>query len=384
MAKVFNWQLGRDMDYTYETARPKRQASAVFDTNKCIACQTCTMACKTTWTSGKGQEYMFWNNVETKPWGSFPMAYDAKILDALGPQKWSKKEDGHIYGGKTIFESAPALERVMGILPDDLDYAYPNRGEDETNSIISKDKFYLRMPEDMWFFYLPRICNHCTYPACLAACPRTAIYKRQEDGIVLLDQARCRGYRECIRACPYKKVFYNHVTRISEKCVLCYPAVEKGIQPRCMRTCIGKIRMFGYLSQPEKADPENPIDFLVHVRKVGLPLMPQLGLEPNIYYIPPVHVSNTAFLNMLFGPNAMKAVETYKKAMLGEDPELVGAMLLNVSSDRIMTKFKVLGGKEVVGYGENGQEVIRIPMKEPTVVRPFYDDKLNVYRHNIT
>lgn len=384
MAKVFNWQLGRDMEYTYEATRPERQAGAVFDTNKCIACQTCTMACKTTWTSGKGQEYMWWNNVETKPWGSYPLAYDEKILNALGPQKWAKNGDGHLYAGKTIFESAPAFERVLGVLQDDLDYAYPNRGEDETNAVVSKEKFYLRMPHDMWFFYLPRICNHCTYPACLAACPRMAIYKRKEDGIVLVDQARCRGYRECVSACPYKKVFYNHVTRISEKCVLCYPAVEKGIWPRCMRTCIGKIRMFGYLNQPEKVDPENPLDFLVHVRKVALPLMPQLGLEPNIYYIPPIHVGNTAFLNMLFGPGAPKAMETYKKAMAGEDPELTGALLLNVSTNRILSKFKVLGGKEVVGYAENGQEVVRIPMKEPTMVRPFYDEKLNVYRHNIT
>ncbi len=384
MAKVFNWQIGRDMEYAYEAARPKKQAAAVFDTNKCIGCQTCTMACKTTWTSGKGQEYMFWNNVETKPWGSYPMAYDEKILSALGPQKWTKKGDGYVYGGKTIFESAPATERVLGALPEDLDYAYPNRGEDETNSTISQEKFYLQLPHDLWFFYLPRICNHCTYPACLASCPRMATYKRQEDGIVLIDEARCRGYRECVRACPYKKVFYNHVTRISEKCVLCYPAVEKGIQPRCMRTCIGKIRTFGFLNQPDKIDPENPIDFLVHVRKVALPLMPQLGLEPNIYYIPPVHASSMAFLQMLFGPGAMEAVETYKKAMAGGDPELVGALLLNVSTNRILTKFKIIGGKEVAGYVENGEEVVRIPMKEPTVVRPFYDEKLQVYRQNIT
>ncbi|MFN8006751.1 MAG: 4Fe-4S dicluster domain-containing protein [Terriglobia bacterium] len=55
-----------------------------------------------------------------------------------------------------------------------------------------------------WFFHLQRICNHCTYPACLAACPRKAIYKRPEDGVVLIDQSRCRGYRKCVEACPYK------------------------------------------------------------------------------------------------------------------------------------------------------------------------------------
>ncbi|MEM4362734.1 MAG: 4Fe-4S dicluster domain-containing protein [Candidatus Caldarchaeum sp.] len=384
MPKVYNWQIGREMDYWYEAARPRQQAGAVFDTNKCIACQTCTVACKTTWTSGKGQEYMYWNNVETKPWGSYPMGWDVNVLNMLGPQRWTKNGDKYVYQGKTLFEATPANERVLGYLPTDIEYAYPNRGEDETNQPLTNEKFYLKLPHDAWFFYLPRICNHCTYPACLAACPRMAIYKRPEDGIVLVDQLRCRGYRECVQACPYKKVFYNHVTRISEKCVLCYPAVERGIWPRCMRTCIGKIRMFGYVNTPEKADPENPLDFLIHVKKAALPLLPQLGLEPNIYYIPPVHVGNINFLRMLFGPGVDQAIQTYRKAMAGRDTELVAALVLNVSADRIMTKFKVVGGSEVAGYDENGHEVVRVPLKEPSVVRPFFDEKLQTFRHNIT
>ena len=117
MAKVYNWQIGREMDYPYEGVRPQRQFAMVFDTNKCIACQTCTVACKTTWTSGRGQEYMFWNNVETKPWGSFPLAYDMRILEKLGPQSW----DGSTYNGKTIFEAAPLVhedDAVLGPLVD--------------------------------------------------------------------------------------------------------------------------------------------------------------------------------------------------------------------------------------------------------------------------
>lgn len=379
MATVFNWQIAREMDYPFEGTRPRRQAGAVFDTNKCIACQTCTMACKTTWTSGKGQEYMFWNNVETKPWGNYPLGWDVRILDALGPQTW----EGSTYTGKTIFEAAPAGQQALGFLPDDLEYAYPNRGEDETDAAMSPDKFYLRLPHDTWFFYLARICNHCTYPACLASCPRTAIYKRPEDGIVLVDQQRCRGYRECVKGCPYKKAFYNHVTRIAEKCVLCYPAVERGIQPRCMRTCIGKIRTFGYVSTPGAARPDNPLDFLVHVRKVALPLLPQLGLEPNVYFIPPVHVGSTRFLQMLFGPGAQAAVRTYRRAMEGKDPELLGALLLAVSTDRVVARFKVAGG-QVVGYGGAGNEVVRVPLREPTMVRPFYDDRVQAYRYNVT
>ena len=56
-------------------------------------------------------------------------------------------------------------------------------------------------------FYLPRLCEHCLNPACVAVCPSGAIYKREEDGIVLVDQNRCRGWRMCISACPYKKIY---------------------------------------------------------------------------------------------------------------------------------------------------------------------------------
>ncbi|MCZ7527252.1 MAG: dehydrogenase [Acidimicrobiia bacterium] len=379
MPDVFNWQLGRTMSYPRAEARPQKQAGAVFDTNKCIACQTCTVACKTCWTSGRGQEYMLWNNVETKPWGSYPLAWDVRVLDQLGPQTW----DGDVYQGKTIFEAAPPGKTHAGFLPTDLDFAYPNRGEDEVNDAMTSESYELKLPHDIWFFYLPRICNHCTYPGCLQACPRTSIYKRQEDGIVLVDQERCRGYRVCFEGCPYKKIMYNHTTRISEKCVLCFPAVEQGILPRCMRNCIGKIRTFGFVSPPDKAREDNPVDFLVHVRKVALPLFPQFGTEPNIYYIPPIHVSSTAFLTMMFGPGAPAAIETYQKAMQGDDPELLAVLLLNVATDRIVSRFE-LAGDQVLGFADDGEEVARVPIKEPTMVRPEFDPDLTVYRYNVT
>ncbi len=379
MAEVFNWQLNRTMQYPYEESRPIRQAAAVFDTNKCIGCQTCTMACKTCWTSGNGQEYMLWNNVETKPWGSYPLAWDVRELELLGPQHW----DGDTYTGKTIFEAAPVGEKNVAWKPTDMDYAYPNRGEDEVNVSLTVKRYHLKLPHDMWFFYLPRVCNHCTYPACLQGCPRQSIYKRPEDGIVLVDEERCRGYRVCYEACPYKKIFYNHTTRISEKCVFCFPAVEQGIQPRCMRNCIGKIRSFGFLSTPTEVREDNPIDFLVHVRKVGMPLYPQFGLEPNIYYIPPIHVDSDDFLKMLFGPGARAAIESYKRAMNGEDNQLLAALVLAVSTDRIIHRFAVKGNT-VEAWDETGEKVVSMPLKVPTIERVPFDPDLEVYRYNIT
>lgn len=82
---LYNWHLGRIMAYKYPESRPPRQVAWVFDTNKCIACQTCSIACKSAWTSGRGQEYMFWNNVETKPWGFYPLGWDVRLLENWGP-----------------------------------------------------------------------------------------------------------------------------------------------------------------------------------------------------------------------------------------------------------------------------------------------------------
>ena len=236
MSQVYNWQLGRKMHYPYDEAHPDWQLAAVFNINRCIACQTCTMACKSTWTFSKGQENMWWNNVETKPYGGYPQGWDVKTLKLLeeanpGGQSWESHGKGvespyGFFEGKTVFEAANGREPVLGYLPEEKDWRSPNINEDTSTKYEGDDlgisKTGMSLPEHKaWFFYLQRICNHCTYPACLAACPRKAIYKRPEDGIVLVDQSRCRGYRKCMEACPYKKAMYQPVTRVSEKCVAC-------------------------------------------------------------------------------------------------------------------------------------------------------------------
>jgi nitrate reductase beta subunit len=373
MARVFNWQLGREMSYWYPESRPKRQFAAVFDTNKCIACQTCTLACKTTWTSGKGQEYMLWNNVETKPYGSYPLAYDLKLLDMLDGQKWA----GNKYEGQTIFESAPAGERVMGWRPEAADYAYPNVGEDDCAGQVDTGAF-LQLPHMNWFFYLARICNHCTYPGCLASCPRGSIYKRPEDGIVLVDQGRCRGYQECVKGCPYKKVFFNPMTGTSEKCIACFPKIEQGIQPQCFVNCIGKIRLAGWISPPGQARPDNPIDYLVHIRKIALPLFPQFGLEPNVYYIPPIHAP-LSFNQQLFGPGAGDAMKAYRNSQ--NDPDLAGLLCLFGSTEMVVSRFRRQGDM-VTGADEKGAELVRVPLREPVHLRPAFDPKNQLVRIN--
>ncbi|MBF0096980.1 MAG: dehydrogenase [Magnetococcales bacterium] len=375
MPKVMNWQIGREMDYPYEGKRPDTQFAMIIDTNKCISCQTCTVACKTTWTSSRGQEYMFWNNVETKPYGFYPLGWDVNILSRHGVQDIS----GPVYQGKTLFESAPDGSMVLGYLPEDVDYAHPNISEDDSVGQLAQGAF-LQMPHMQWMYYLPRICNHCTYPACLAACPRQSIYKRPEDGIVLIDQSRCRGYRECVRGCPYKKPFFNSITRTSEKCVGCYPAVEQGRQTQCTMTCIGKIRLQGFISPPGQERPENPIDYLVRIAKVAKPLYPQFGLEPNVYYIPPIHVPSP-FLKQMFGADVEQAQQAYRKA--ADDKQLLAALLLFGATPSILHGFREQDG-QAIGVDKKGGELVRVPFKEPIFVRPGFDEQFQTHRSNAT
>ncbi len=414
MAKVYNWQLGREMVYPYEAAYPKKQFAFVFNINRCIACQSCTMACKSTWTFNKGQEHMWWANVETKPYGGYPQFWDMRILELLekanpSGQHWASGKEGqrNPYGefqGQTIFEAArktltPDSARVLGYLPTDEEWNSPNIYEDNPVGERGKpnefDKTGVELPvHKTWFFYLARICNHCSYPACLAACPRKAIYKRPEDGIVLIDQSQCRGYRKCVEACPYKKSMYRGNTRTSEKCIACYPRVE-GTDPeseghpmetRCMAACIGQIRMQGLAKlSPDGTwaeDRQNPLYYMVHVAKVALPLYPQLGTSPNGYYIPPRWVPRP-YLRQMFGPGVDHAIERYTNP----DRELLAVLQLFRRSNRIIFRYEIKEGPKiyegqlrgkpvilyndtVIAYGQDGKEIFRTTVEEPLHVRP--------------
>ena len=403
MAQVENWQLGREVDYPYEEARPEKQWAGMFDLNKCIECQTCTLACKTTWTHEEGQEHMFWNNVETKPYGSHPVGWDGRLLDELGPMEWG--EDG-TYEGDTIFEAKgtdwddpenhpterDADETVAGFMPDiEDDWRYPNLGEDEpAGEKMEPNTHFDEETHPIWFFYLPRICNHCTYAACAGGCPIQAIYKREEDGVVLIDQEECEAWQVCNETCPYKKAQLNMAEAVSQKCIGCYPKTEEGKAPQCFENCLGKIRLHGYINHPDDADdsdpsegPTNPLDFVVHQKEIALPLYPQFGLEPNIYYVPPI-TAPTDYLTQMFGPGVSDAIDTYQAMRDGEEPELAGLFNLMGSTEWSLTEFEI-DGDEAVGYYE-GDEVGRVPITEPTVERDREDevDGQEVYRLDVT
>ncbi len=270
----------------------RTQVSMVFHLDKCIGCHTCSIACKNVWTDRRGAEYMWWNNVETKPGTGYPTAWEDQEKYKGGWQKVTNGVElravGKVRGAMTVFHNPnlptiddyyepftyryqdlfdtpegadqPTARPISMITGEPMEIeAGPNwdddlggspvyaAGDPNLDQVSAAERAALFEVQRLVFFYLPRICNHCLNPACVAACPSGALYKRGEDGIVLLNQERCRAWRFCVTACPYKKVYFNWSTGKSEKCILCYPRLETGQAPACFHSCVGRIRYLGVL-----------------------------------------------------------------------------------------------------------------------------------------
>ncbi|MFW6598024.1 nitrate reductase subunit beta [Propionibacteriaceae bacterium Y2011] len=356
------------------------QVGMVMNLDKCIGCHTCSVTCKQAWTNRAGTEYVWFNNVETRPGQGYPRRYEDQEQWRGG---WTLNNRGRLK-----LKSGGRLSKLFGIfaspvqpeladyyepwtydyatlidapLGDDFPVARPKSlitGEDTKISwsanwdddlggapemghldpVVEKlrseanDKIKFDY-EQTFMFYLPRICEHCLNPSCMASCPSGAIYKRSEDGIVLVDQDRCRGWRQCITGCPYKKIYFNHRSGKAEKCTFCYPRLEVGQPTVCAETCVGRLRYIGVflydadavtaaasVSDPQDLyqaqldlmlDPDDPEvikaaraadipeDWLTAARKspvyalakkykVALPLHPEYRTMPMVWYIPPL------------------------------------------------------------------------------------------------
>jgi DMSO reductase family type II enzyme iron-sulfur subunit len=255
---------------------PDKQIAFVTDLNKCIGCQTCTVACKKMWTQKMGQDFQYWMNVETHPGKGYP-------------KDWQKKGGG-FKNGKVQLGKIPTLEEYG--IPFEFDYkGRLFDGKPGPVKPVPDAKWGPNWDEDAgageypntYFFYLPRACNHCSEAACIAACPEHAIYKRKEDGIVVVNQDMCMGHLDCVAACPYGAIFFNPEVQKAEKCVGCFPMVEKGKAPICVGSCVGRARFVGYLD-----DMNSAVGKLIHKWKVALPLHSEFGTQPNEYFIPPL------------------------------------------------------------------------------------------------
>ena len=268
----------------------RAQIAMVLNLDKCIGCHTCSVTCKNVWTSRKGVEYAWFNNVETKPGTGYPDDWENQdrwkggwVLDKerLVPRMGSKPaimaqifanpfmpviDDYYepftfnysiLHSGSTF--NTPPSARPYSLISgkpmekieksanweDNLGGEFAKRSREKNFDDIQKE-IYGKF-ENSFMMYIPRLCEHCLNPACVAACPSGAIYKREEDGVVLIDQNRCRGWRQCVSACPYKKIYFNWETKRSEKCILCYPRLEVGEPTICSESCVGRIRYIGII-----------------------------------------------------------------------------------------------------------------------------------------
>jgi len=273
-----------------EVMKIRAQVAMVLNLDKCIGCHTCSVTCKNVWTSRKGVEYVWFNNVETKPGTGYPDDWENQerwkggwVIDneRLVPRMGSKTgimakifanpympriDDYYepftfnysiLHSGSSF--NTPPSARPFSLISgkpmekidksanweDNLGGEFEKRSRESNFGKIEKE-IYGRF-ENSFMMYIPRLCEHCLNPACVAACPSGAIYKREEDGVVLIDQDRCRGWRECVSACPYKKIYFNWETKKSEKCIMCYPRLEVGEPTICSESCVGRIRYIGII-----------------------------------------------------------------------------------------------------------------------------------------
>lgn len=356
--------------------RVMSQIAMVMNLDKCIGCHTCSVTCKQAWTNRTGVEYVWFNNVETRPGVGYPRTYEDQDRWRGG---WVRTRRGrlklkaggrfsklaHIFSNPTLPEihdyyepwtydydillSAPEGEHTPVARPkslltgDDMKIEWSANWDDNlggSGETMADDPILAGMStqvkaefENAFMFYLPRICEHCLNPSCVASCPSGAMYKRSEDGIVLVDQDQCRGWRMCVTGCPYKKVYFNHKTGKAEKCTLCYPRLEVGLPTVCSETCVGRLRYLGLVLYDadrvlDAASVEDPTDLLDAQRdilldphdpeviaaaresgipedwiqaaqnspiwrliaeyQVALPLHPEYRTMPMVWYIPPL------------------------------------------------------------------------------------------------
>ncbi len=127
-------------------------------------------------------------------------------------------------------------------------------------------------------FFVPKLCNHCTNPACVQVCPTGATYKT-EDGVVVIDHKYCIGCQYCVQACPYGARFFNEEKNVSDKCTWCYHRITKGLQPACVEVCPVEARIFG-----DRNDKQSAISRFIQNNRVQV-LRPETGNAPNVFYV---------------------------------------------------------------------------------------------------
>jgi ethylbenzene hydroxylase subunit beta/complex iron-sulfur molybdoenzyme family reductase subunit beta len=311
-------------DVMQPSTGPMKQIAMVFDLNKCMGCQSCSVGCKVLWTQEEGEEHEWWMTVNTQPGKGTPKDWETMGggLEDGSPVPGQQPGRADFGGGwefnyqEVFYEGKGNSVHLKPIETDD--------GRNEWGMNWDEDQGGGEYP-NAYYFYLPRLCNHCTRPVCAEACPSGAMYKRREDGIVLRNEDQCQGFRMCMEACPYKKIYYNYARHVSQHCIMCFPRLEEGVAPVCARQCPGRLAFVGYLD-----DEEGPIHKMVNEWGIAVPLHAEHGTGPNIFYVPPLSPYRLhedlsidydtprippEYLESLFGPKVHTALATLQSEL---------------------------------------------------------------------
>ncbi|MFP4237525.1 MAG: 4Fe-4S dicluster domain-containing protein [Desulfonatronovibrio sp.] len=288
----------------------KRQWAKVVDLNKCLGCQECTSACKMWWTNRQGADRMWWAVVETRPGPGFPRDWEQVTAKGRMPSDADYGDVINLEYDK--LQTGDGSDEIR-LLPEGNPVFGPNWYADVGEGTE---------PGDTWFFHMHLSCMHCSDPACVEACPNKAIYKR-DDGIVLINQDLCKGHKGCVLACPYKRIFWNKALNSAEKCHFCFSRVEEDKPPMCVISCTAKAIFSGDVN-----DENSRVYKLVRDYKVALPLHPEYGTSPNIYFIPPVL---SAAEKGAAGPagKVSRIPEGYLLELFGPDVRQAMAVIIN-------------------------------------------------------
>jgi Fe-S-cluster-containing dehydrogenase component len=134
--------------------------------------------------------------------------------------------------------------------------------------------------------FVPRLCMQCEDSPCTAVCPVGATY-RTPDGVVLVDEDRCIGCGYCVVACPYGARYIvpaggdtpRGVPGVADKCTFCYHRISVGRPPACVEACPVGARSFGDLN-----DPLSVVSVTLREKPTRV-LKEALGTRPRVHYV---------------------------------------------------------------------------------------------------
>lgn len=183
--------------------------------------------------------------------------------------------------------------------------------------------------------YIPVLCNHCEDAPCLKSCPNKAIFRRA-DGIVLVDQDRCRGTGACVSACPYGNIILNRAedewyltedepyerdfvkprlnAGVARKCTYCAHRVDDGLDPACVVACPTHARIFGDLEDPESEVSTYIVAQEQDTGRKPFHLLPQAGTQPAGCYLGPMAKQDPSTLGQTDGLGEAPAAEARRQA----------------------------------------------------------------------